>query len=43
MPVKDPARIALDWPPELVQRYRLEDVFSHRVDVPLPDPKLTTA
>jgi len=37
------ARIALDWPPELVQRYRLEDVFSHRVDVPLPDPKLTTA
>jgi glycosyltransferase involved in cell wall biosynthesis len=37
------ARIPLDWPPELVHRYRLEDAFSRRLETPFPEACLTTA
>jgi len=37
------ARIAVDWPPELVQRYRLELAFSRRGALAIPQPGLTPA
>jgi len=37
------ARIAIDWPPELVQRYRLEAAFSRRIEPACPEARLTPA